>query len=82
MILNHNGSSISDPSVIAKVFDNYFSNIASNLDSDIPHSNISPLYFLEAPVENSLISPPSDSEEIVILIHRQNKSTDFFCIYI
>ena len=50
--LNHNGNSISDPSVIREVFNNYFSNIASNLDSDIPHSNISPLYFLGAPAEN------------------------------
>ena len=50
--LNHNGSSISDPSAIAELFNNYFSNIASNLDRDIPHSNTSPLYFLGAPVEN------------------------------
>ena len=51
--LNHNGSSISDPSAIAELFNNYFSNIASNFDCDIPHSNTSPLYFLGAPVENS-----------------------------
>ena len=50
--LNHNGSSISDPSAIAEIFNDYFSNIATNLDSDIPRSNISPLYFLGAPVEN------------------------------
>ena len=50
--LNHNGSSISDSSAIVEVFNNYFSNIASNLDRDIPHSNISPLYFLGAPMEN------------------------------
>ena len=56
--LNHNGSSISDPSAIAEIFNNYFSNIASNLDRDIPHSNISPLYFLRAHVENSLFDPP------------------------
>ena len=35
--LNHNGSSISDPSAVAEVLKNYFSNIASNVDSDIPH---------------------------------------------
>ena len=46
---NHNGSSISDLSVIAEVFNNYFSNIASNLDRNIPHSNISPLNFHGAP---------------------------------
>ena len=39
IILNHNGSTVSDPSAIAEVFNNYFSNVASNLDSNIPHSN-------------------------------------------
>ena len=78
--LNHNDSSKSDPSAIAEVFNNYFSNIASNLDRDILPSNISPLYFLGAPVENFL-PPPSDSEEIVNLIRRQkNKSTDLMNI--
>ena len=32
VILNHNGSSVSDPSDIDEVFNNYFSNFASNLD--------------------------------------------------
>ena len=39
--LNHNCSTVSDPSTIAKVFNNYFSNVTSNLDRNIPHSNIS-----------------------------------------
>ena len=80
--LNHNGSSISDPSVVADVFNNYFSNIACNLDHNILHSNISPLNFLGGPVENSFFCPqPSDSEEIVNLIHWQkNKSTDLMNI--
>ena len=52
VILNHDGSTVSDPSAIAGVFNNYFSNIASNLDRNIPHSNISPLNFLRGPVEN------------------------------
>ena len=52
VILNHGGSTVSDPSAIAEVFNNYFSNVASNLDRNIPHEDISPLNFLEAPVEN------------------------------
>ena len=81
LTLNHNGSSISDPSAIAEIFNNYFSNIASNLDIDSRRSNISPLYFLGAPVENSFFCPPSDSEEIDNLIRRQkNKSTDLMNI--
>ena len=81
MTLNHNGSSISDPPVIAELFNNYFSNIAANLDRDIPNSNTSPLCFLGAPVENSFFCHPSDSEEIVNLIRRQkSKSTDLMNI--
>ena len=64
--LNHNGSSISDPAAIAELFNNYFSNIASNHDSDIPHSNTSPLYFLGAPVENSFFCPPLIVKELMI----------------
>ena len=52
VILNHNGSTVSDPSAIAKVFNNYISNVASNLDRNIPRSNMSPLNFKGAPVEN------------------------------
>ena len=79
--LNHNGSSITDPAVIAELFNNYFSNIAYNHDCNIPNSNTYPLYFLGAPVENSFFSHPSDSEEIVNLIRRQkSKSTDLMNI--
>ena len=81
IILNHNGSTVSDPSTIAEVFNNYILNGASNLDRNIPDSNISPLNFLIAPVENSFFCAPSDREEIVNLIHRQkNKSTDLMNI--
>ena len=62
IILNHNCSTVSDPSAIAKVFNNYFSNVASNLDRNIPDSNIPPLNFLGAPVENSFFCAPSDRE--------------------
>ena len=79
--LNHNGSLVSDLWVIAEAFNNYLSNIASNLDSDIPHSNISQLYFRAVPVENSFFCHSSDSEKIVNLIRRQkNKSTDLMNI--
>ena len=78
--LNHNGSSISHPSVIAEVFNNHFSNIASNLDRNIPHLNISLLNFLEHPWKMYFL-PSSDSEEIVNLIRRRkNKSTDLMNI--
>ena len=71
VIPNHSGSTVSDPSVIAEVFNNYFSNVASNLDCNIPHVDISPLNFLGEPVENSFFCHPSDREEIGNLIHWQ-----------
>ena len=52
IILNHNGSTVSDPSAIADGYNNYFSKVASNLDGNIPDSKISPLNFLRPPVEN------------------------------
>ena len=77
IILNHNGFTVSDSSSIAEVFNNNFSTVASNLNRNIPHSNISPLNFLGAPVENSFFCAPSGREEIVNLIRRQkNKSSD------
>ena len=83
VILNHNGSTVSDPSAIAEVINNYFSNVSSNLDRNIPNSNISPVNFLGAPVENSFFCPPSDREEIVNLIRRQkNKSTNLMNILV
>ena len=64
--LNHNGCSISDLSVIAEVFNNYFSSIASNLDSNIPHSHISIWNFREAPVENSFFCPSLIVKKLLI----------------
>ena len=62
VILNHNGSTVSETSAIAEVFNNYFSNVASDLDSNIPHSNISTFNFLGAPVENSFLCTSTDRE--------------------
>ena len=81
VIINHGGSTVSDRSAIAEVFNNYFSNVAFNLDRNISHADVSPLNFLGAPVENSFFCSPSDREEIVNLIRRQkNKSTDLMNI--
>ena len=41
VIRNYNGCSVSDTSVISHVYNNYFSNVATNLDHNIRHSNIS-----------------------------------------
>ena len=83
VILNHNGFTVNDHSVIAVVSNSHFSNITSNLDRNIPDSNIFPLNFLGAPMENSFFCPPSDREEIVNLFCRQkNKSTNLMNILV
>ena len=66
VILNHNGSTVSDPSAIAEAFNNYFSNVAPNLDHNIPHSNISPLNFLGAPVEIHFSALPLIGKKLLI----------------
>ena len=72
-------SSLSLPKYLITIF----SNVASNLDRNIPHSNISPLNSLGDPVENSFFCPPSDREKVVNLIRRQkNKSTDLRNIHV
>ena len=78
------GSTVSDPSAIAEAINNYFSNIASNLDSNIPDPNISTLNFLGSPVENSFFCPPSDREEIDNLIRskRTNPLTSWIFRYL
>ena len=66
VILNRSGSTVSDPSAIAEVFNNYFSNVASNLDRNIPHSNVSPLNFLGAPVKISFSAFPLIGKKLLI----------------
>ena len=65
-MLNHGSSTDSDPSAIAEVFNNYFSNVVSNLDRNIPHTDISPLNFLGAHVENSFSALPLIGKRLLI----------------
>ena len=66
VILKKDGSTVSNPSAIAEVFNKYFSNVASNLDRNIPRPNISQLNFLGAPVENSFSVPPLIGKKLLI----------------
>ena len=66
VILNHGGSTVSDPSAIAEVFNNYFSNVAFNLERSVVHANISPLNFLGAPVEIHFSALPLIEKKLLI----------------
>lgn len=52
------GSVVSEEDEIAESFNNYFSNVASNLDSTIPKSDISPIDYLAPNLLSSLYMYP------------------------
>jgi hypothetical protein len=60
-------SHITDPQTIANQFNNYFTNVGSNLARDIPAVNIDYNHFLKnvASPCNSLFLTPTDSDEVV-----------------
>ena len=45
--LTQNGKTIGDPKDIARIFNQYFTNISSKTDSEIPQTRKSPLDYLE-----------------------------------
>ena len=59
-----NGVAINDPKEIAKVFNHYFTNIASKSDNEIPRSRKSPLDYLGNKCESSFFLSPTDSAKI------------------
>ena len=59
-----NGVAINDPKEIAKVFNHYFTNIASKIYNEIPRSRKSPLDYLGNKYESSFFLSPTDSTEI------------------
>ena len=66
--LVHNGEVVQDPKDIAKIFNNYFVNIASKIDSEIPRTRKSPLDYLGNKLESSFFLSPTDSTEIECII--------------
>ena len=58
-VINHNGSSVSDPSVIAEAFKNYFTNVATNL-SWLQYSSYKylPVEFPRSTCEKFIFLPP------------------------
>ena len=58
------GSSITDPSEIANVFNSYFSSIGETLQSKIHSSHLSFTRYLKNPNIHSLFVSPTDSTEV------------------
>ena len=62
--LIYNNLEYSEAGDIAELFNQYFSNIATDLDREIPHSTMDPLQFLAPPISNSLFLTPATPNEI------------------
>ena len=66
--LTQNGKCIANPKDIAQVFNNYFTNIAANIDSEIPQTRKSPLDYLGEKCEQTFFLSPTDSIEVQSII--------------
>ena len=55
--LKYDNKVLSDPLDISQAFSNYFSRIAPELDSKLPHSNINPIDYLKGNYPNSMVVP-------------------------
>ena len=63
-IINHNGRVIHTPAGIASLFSDYFTNIASELDRDIPRHNGSLLDYMLNPCLDSFFVSPCTAAEV------------------
>ena len=68
-----NGVAINDPKETAKVFNHYFTNIASKFDSEIPRTRKSLLDYSGNKCEFSFFLSPTDSAEIENIIAELKK---------
>ena len=66
--LVQNGEAVKDPCKIAKIFNNYFVNIAAGIDSEIPRTKKSPLDYLGKGLDLSFFISPTDSSEVENII--------------
>ena len=66
--LVQNGEVIDKPGEMAKVFNHYFTHIASKIDAYIPRTRKSPLDYLGSKLEYSFFLSPTDSLEVESII--------------
>lgn len=76
-LLDDNGIQCDDPKVVANIFCNYFSTVATDLSNNAPICNKNPLEYLDAPVVNSFFAHPATVSEVTNLIGSlPNKNSD------
>ena len=72
--LNVNGKLISDPVIMANIFNKYFVNVGCNIDKSIPRTKKSALDYLKKRNPNSLFLAPVTSQEIETIIQSFDKN--------
>ena len=69
-LLDNNGKNVSNPKMIANIFNNYFVNVGPKLDKEIPNSKINfSEYLKNIKVDKSLYLTPTIPGEIFDIIH-------------
>ena len=69
-MLRSKGYGLLHPGEIAGAFNEYFTNVGTRLDAAIPRVlNISPTYYLQHPIVNSVYANPSTSAEVAKVIN-------------
>jgi len=79
--IERDGVDISDPGLIANSFNDYFCNVASDLESRIPPGVCQPIQYLGQPNENSMFALPSTAINIeAVIAGLKNKGSSLYSI--
>ena len=81
IVLNVNDRETKDPTVTSNAFNEYFTNIARELDSNIPQNNKSPSDYMNTPNLCSFFASPATQHEVLSTINSfPNKSCNILDI--
>jgi len=79
--INSDGELLTDSEGIASCFNRYFAGVAAKLDSDMPHTNVSPLDYMGERVGASFfVRPVVDSDCASVINYLKNKSCNLYSI--
>ena len=77
IVLTEDDRDIVDDEVVAHKFNNYFSNVATELDDKIPQPIVSPLQFMSEPNQSTFFALPTNAHEVSKVISTfKNKASD------
>ena len=80
-LLGSGGDEFSDSHRVADAFCDYFSTVATTLDSNIPTTGTDPMYYMPDPLPVSFFATPATPDEVhKFIIGLPNKSGNIHCI--